>query len=474
MCNLYKEAYRPQFHFSAPRGWHNDPNGLVYYHGEYHLFYQHYPHDIHWGPMHWGHAVSRDMIHWENLPIALEPDELGTIFSGTAVVDENDTTGFFGGGSGIVTIFTYHSDERECQGIAYSLDDGRTWIKYAGNPVLCGEDSKAYRDFRDPKVFWHAPSGKWIMFVGGGMYRIYSSPDLKNWTFESSPGVWEEFPDVFELPVDGQMDQSKWVLCTAGYGYYTGSFDGHQFRMEQPYQLADYGKSWQAAYCFNNMPDDRCVWLAWMVDSSRSDTYPWRSNMSIPRELGLKSTPFGLALTQQPVKELESLRGQGWHLENVPLHPGENPLAHLSGNTFDLEAEFSIESDAEFGVEFFKGAENVTVAKYMPASCAAVADVLCSTDKKYAKNETSFRFFMYDGLKVLAKSSEAYLPAPGRTMKIRVIADVTAVEIFFGDGEVVFSHSVYPPEDARGLGIFTSGEGITLKSCHVYEMKSIW
>ena len=261
MEKLYQETYRPQFHFSAPRGWHNDPNGLVYYHGEYHLFYQHNPFDIEWGPMHWGHAVSRDMVHWENLPIALEPDELGTIFSGTAVVDWKDSTGFFDGGSGMVAIFTYHRDDRECQGIAYSRDDGRSWIKYEGNPVLCGDGSKEYRDFRDPKVFWHEKSQKWIMFVGGGIYRIYSSDDLKHWHFESEPGIWEEFPDVFPLKVDGTGCE-KWVLAAAGYGYYVGDFDGHQFRPQQPYMLADYGKSWQAAYCFNDMPEDRCVWMA--------------------------------------------------------------------------------------------------------------------------------------------------------------------------------------------------------------------
>lgn len=259
---LYYENFRPQFHFSPATGWHNDPNGLVYYEGEYHLFYQYNPFDIVWGPMHWGHAVSKDMVHWQSLPVALEPDPIGTIFSGTIVVDWHDTTGFFDGKSGLVAIFTHHHKDYECQSIAYSLDKGRTWIKYSGNPVLSGDGSKGYKDFRDPKIFWFEKRKKWIAFLGGGTYRIYSSDNLIDWSLDSSTSIWEEFPDIFQLPVNGDWENCKWVLSTAGYGYYVGDFDGYRYQVEQPNYPVDYGASWQAAYTFNNFPDKkRCVWM---------------------------------------------------------------------------------------------------------------------------------------------------------------------------------------------------------------------
>ena len=473
--NLYHEKFRPQFHFSPPTGWHNDANGPVYYEGEYHLFYQHNPFDIVWGPMYWGHAVSKDLVHWQNLPIALEPNELGTIFSGTIVVDWKDSSGFFDGGHGLVAIFTQHTDEREVHSIAFSRDKGRTWTLYEGNPVLQGDGSKEYKDYRDPRVFWHEGRQKWIMFLGGGLYRIYSSDNLREWTYESSPGIFEEFPDVMHLAVDGDPEKKKWVLATAGYGYYVGDFDGYRYKAEQPYQTADFGKSWQAPYYFANFPDpSRCVWIGWMRDASSAPTFPWRCNFSMPRDLALKTTPFGFVVTQWPSREIENLYDQHFHFEDIVLKPGENPLAGISSNTFDLEAEFSFEGDAEFGIEFLKGGEVRTTAKYVPHAQVAVSDVLRASDAQYEKMETCFRSAMYGNERILAKSCEAYLPASEKTMRIRIIADVSAVEIFFGDGEAVFSHSVYPPEHCKELCAFASGEGVTLKRCDVYTIKSIW
>jgi len=210
--NLYKEKYRPQYHFSPEKNWSNDPNGMVYYQGEYHLFYQYNPADVVWGPMHWGHAVSKDLIHWEHLPIALEPDQkLGMIFSGSAVVDKNDTTGFFDGGEGLVAIYTTHLEREEGplqqQAIAYSKDNGRSWTKYEGNPVI---KNYGVEDFRDPKVIWHQETEKWVMVVAcDDRVRFYNSPDLKEWKYLSEfgselgshGGVWE-CPDLFKLPVE--------------------------------------------------------------------------------------------------------------------------------------------------------------------------------------------------------------------------------------------------------------------------------
>jgi len=213
----YHEKYRPQYHFSPPEHWTNDPNGMVYYQGEYHLFYQYYPGGTVWGPMHWGHAISRDLLHWKNLPVALFPDSLGYIFSGSAVVDENNTAGFQQGKEKtLVAIFTYHNPRTntESQGIAYSNDRGRSWKKYAKNPILTNPGLK---DFRDPKVLWYAPARKWIMTLACGDHvEFYSSPDLKSWKKQSSfgkeagahGGVWE-CPDLFPLTY---QTQKKWVL----------------------------------------------------------------------------------------------------------------------------------------------------------------------------------------------------------------------------------------------------------------------
>jgi len=211
--NTYKEPYRPQFHFTPEKNWMNNPNGMVYFNGKYHLFYQYHPYGNTWGPMHWGHAVSTDLMHWETLPVALYPDEHGAIFSGSAVVDWNNTTGFFGDSPGLVAIYTsvdmYPDSDRprQRQSLAYSTDEGTTWIKYEGNPVLSNVEMT---DYRDPKVFWHDETSQWVMVLATGQsVTIYTSADLKKWEFASDfgskagshDGVWE-CPDLFRLPVD--------------------------------------------------------------------------------------------------------------------------------------------------------------------------------------------------------------------------------------------------------------------------------
>ncbi|MBR9911182.1 MAG: glycoside hydrolase family 32 protein [Gammaproteobacteria bacterium] len=257
--DLYQELYRPQFHFTPPQKWMNDPNGMVYYQGEYHLFYQYHPYGNVWGPMHWGHAVSKDLVYWEHLPIALYPDRFGTIFSGSAVVDWHNTSGFGSEDNPpLVAIYTYHDhlahdfggSDFQTQGIAYSLDNGRSWTKYGGNPVL---DNMGDRDFRDPKVFWYAPGKKWIMTLAvKNRVSFYSSKDLKSWDFESDfgrdwgvhGGVWE-CPELVEIPVAGS-DESKYVLLVSiiagspnggtATQYFVGDFDGTHFKVDPSLQ----------------------------------------------------------------------------------------------------------------------------------------------------------------------------------------------------------------------------------------------
>ena len=229
--SMYNEKNRPQFHFTSRRGWNNDPNGLIFYEGEYHLFYQHNPYEREWGNMHWGHAVSRDLVHWEELPIALYPDSHGTMFSGSAVIDYDNTSGFGNGKTPVmVAIYTADNPEKQIQCIAYSSDKGRTWTKYNQNPVI---DSKAKwnsKDTRDPKVFWYQPGKHWVLALNErDGHSIYTSPNLKDWTYQSHVAGFWECPELFELPIDGNPANTKWVMYGASGTYMLGSFDGKKF-----------------------------------------------------------------------------------------------------------------------------------------------------------------------------------------------------------------------------------------------------
>ncbi|MBK8020736.1 MAG: glycoside hydrolase family 32 protein [Chloroflexi bacterium] len=269
--DLYDEPFRPQFHYSPPQAWMNDPNGMVYLDGEYHLFYQYNPDDVIWGPMHWGHAVSTDLVHWETLPIALYPDDLGTIFSGSIVIDTDNTAGF--GENAMVAVYSYHT---QTQGLAYSLDRGRTWTKYDGNPII----DALYQDFRDPKVFWHEPTGRWVMIISAGREaQIFTSPNLIDWTFASRfaaghvVATWE-VPDLFPLEIDGV---TRWVMLVSvgghapaggsGIQYFIGDFDGQTFTNENPTGTTlwfDYGPDNYAGTTWFNAPEGKKLYIGWL------------------------------------------------------------------------------------------------------------------------------------------------------------------------------------------------------------------
>ena len=306
------EAFRPVYHFTPAYGWMNDPNGMVYKDGEYHLFYQHNPYGSMWGNMHWGHAVSKDLMHWEELPEALYPDHIGTMFSGSAVIDYENTSGF--GKEDVppmVVIYTADNPEKELQCVAYSLDKGRTWTKYANNPVI---DSKAKwncKDTRDPKVFWHKPSGQWVMVLyerDGN--SIYTSPNLKDWTYQSHITGFYECPDLFELPVDGSKSNTKWVMFGASGNYMIGSFDGKTFMPESGKYYYATG-SMYAAQTYSNIPeaDRRRILIGW--GRIQHPDMPINGMMLLPVELTLKMTKEGTRLFSYPVKEFESLKNHG-------------------------------------------------------------------------------------------------------------------------------------------------------------------
>lgn len=327
---LSAEAYRPQVHFTPQEKWMNDPNGLVYYKGTYHLFYQYYPDGTQWGPMHWGHATSKDLFHWQHQPVALYPDSLGYIFSGSAVVDSNNTSGLGKNGKApIVAIFTHHNAKLEKQGanaqsqsLAYSLDDGKTWSKYANNPVL---PNPGISDFRDPKVSWYEKDKKWIMTLATkDRVTFYSSPNLIKWTKESEfgadlgahGGVWE-CPDLFPLSLNGKQ---HWVLLVSinpggpnggsATQYFVGQFDGHRFvPANTATRWIDYGADNYAGVTFSNISNRR-IFIGWMSNwlyANNVPTQKWRGATTLPRELQLTDSGNGPVLISKPVSELNNL-----------------------------------------------------------------------------------------------------------------------------------------------------------------------
>ncbi len=301
--SLYRETNRPQFHFTTRRGWINDPNGLLYHNGEYHLFYQHNPYEREWENMHWGHAVSRDLVHWTELDDALRPDEIGTMFSGSAVIDHDNTSGW---GKGVlVAFYTAASPDRQTQCVAWSTDGGRTFTKYDGNPVIDSKEKWNSVDTRDPKVFWYSPGGWWVMVLNErDGHSIYTSSNLRDWTYEShTTGFWE-CPELFELPVDGNLENKLWVMYGASGTYMLGSFDGRRFTPTHGKYLYTRGTIY-AAQTYTGIPDGRRVQIGWGRVSHAG--MPFNGMMLLPTELTLRTTKDGPRLFNEPVRETEQL-----------------------------------------------------------------------------------------------------------------------------------------------------------------------
>jgi fructan beta-fructosidase len=478
----YTENYRPQYHFTPESNWMNDPNGMVYYEGEYHLFYQYHPYSTVWGPMHWGHAVSKDLIHWEHLPIALSPDENGAIFSGSAVVDWKDSSGFFNGGTGLVAIFTSADGPKQTQSIAYSNDKGRTWSTYEGNPVLI---DKSCPDFRDPKVFWHEESNKWIMVLAVGNHvRIYLSDDLKTWDFASEfgrdtgshDGVWE-CPDLFELPI-GDTNIKKWVMIVSignddahpegsRTQYFIGEFDGKTFVNDNPDDTVlwlDYGRDNYAGVTWSDTMDQRRVLIGWMSNWKYANITPtkeWRSAMTLPRELSLNNTSEGIRLTQTPVKEIESLRKEKRKWQDLIIHSNiDNLLSDCNGKEIELLAEFELNSAIEFGFEVRASNEEKTIIGYDTTTQELFID-------RQHSGETSFH-------PLFACRHTARVEPEGGRVRLRLFLDWSSVEVFANSGETIMTDLIFPSSTSEGLALFASGGDVSLVSLEIYHLNSIW
>ena len=478
---LYKEEYRPQYHFSAPRGWLNDPNGCIWYKGEYHIFYQYNPESVFWDAMHWGHAVSRDMIHWENLPVALYPDENGTCFSGCCVIDKHDTTGFFEGGEGMVAIYSGHLDrpgqrciEHQC--LAYSRDCGRTWTKYDGNPVLTAPDTPDAPDFRDPKVFWHEETRKWVMFLGGGFYRVYTSDDLKKWELVSKSRIFEEYPDISRMKVTN-TGETKYVLNLAGFKYFIGDFDGKKFIREEGPYTADYADGCQATQTFENMPDGRVAMLTWMRDGSRAPSFPWRNSMAVCRELTLKKLPDGThRMIQVPVREIESLREKIFEIRDLSVGKGENPLKDIRGRQNEITADITPGKDTkEVVFSFLMNKDEHTDLVFDYENGLLFLDYTAGNSPRWRNLQTSMDqnyFLCPEPIKFKGKCYHAPMLYKDR-IKAQILLDQSAVEILLWDGEMSFSFMIYGDADADGMSVTADGS-MKINNITVNKMKGIW
>jgi fructan beta-fructosidase len=441
---LYKEANRPQLHFTPKRGWHNDPNGLICYEGEYHLFYQHNLYERDWGNMHWGHAVSKDLIRWEELPPALYPDEHGTMFSGSTVIDYENTAGFNQGKTpAMIAVYTADNPEKQVQCIAYSLDRGRTWTKYNANPVI---DSKARwnsKDTRDPKVFRYEPSETWVMALNErDGHSIYTSSDLKTWNYEShTTGFWE-CPELFELPVDGNKNHKKWVMYGASGTYMTGSFDGKTFTPESGKHLYTTGTLY-AAQTFANIPesDGRRIQIGW--GRVTHPDMPFQSQMLLPTELTLRTTKNGIRLFSNPIREVDQLQTLLLQKTAIPAKEANERLLPYS-NADCLRLRFTI--------------------KLSHATDAGLD--LCGQ-----------QLMRYD-LNFNHVNGVFYSPEDMTSMEISadMIIDKTSVEVFIDNGAYSYSIERRPAagEGDNREGFRFRGNNIEIKALSVYSMRSIW
>ncbi len=465
-----EELYRPNFHFTPAKNWMNDPNGMFYHNGYYHLFFQYYPDANVWGPMHWGHAVSKDMIIWSEQPIALYPDEKGYIFSGSAVVDSNNTSGFRKGNSSpVIAMFTYHDPKGEkeetidfqSQAIAYSLDEGQTWTKYDGNPVI---KNPGIRDFRDPKIIWDTDRKQWVVVLAAGdKAMFYHSGDLKTWKYSSDfgttistrGGVWE-CPDFFPMQVEGSQE-TKWVLLLSinpgapnggsGTQYFIGDFDGKTFRLDPSFKndlnkeqalWIDYGRDNYAGVTWANIPgtDGRKLFIGWMSNWDYAQEVPtitWRSAMTIARELQLVKTGNQYRLVSQPVRELKNHITTSVKKDDITI---KEETVLIKNSEVDLSRAI-----IQFKIDDLKR-DTYTFSLYNTEG---------DTIRFGLNNEEKFFFIDRTASGNIAFSEKfasgiSKAPPTGdfNMLNVEIIIDKTSAELFYNNGKIVMTERFFP------------------------------
>jgi len=444
---LYQERYRPQFHFTARENWLNDPNGLVYHEGEYHLFFQHNPTGPEWDNMSWGHAVSADLLHWQQLDNALEPDKLGAIFSGSAVVDWRNTAGFQSGEApALILIYTAAGDAGPlsagmpyAQCLAFSNDRGRTWEKYSENPVvphIIGWN-------RDPKVSWYSPGEYWIMalYLDEDSFAILTSKDLKSWERTqtiSIPGS-RECPDLYEIAVDGSADETRWVLAGANGLHYIGTFDGKEFTPEVGPLPTDHGTNFYAIQTYSDIPaeDGRRIQVAWMAGGVYPEM-PFNQQMSFPCSLTLRRVAEGVRLFRYPVREIDALYSATHDYRDIVIRASDNAVADFPGSLFDVFLDFRYESSTSLTMKIH-GHEARYSARTKTLTCLGNSVVVEPVDD---------------------------------LVRLRILVDRTSIEIFASDGRVSMSFCMVPT--STGLQLLPDDAPIDINRLTVNELRSAW
>ncbi|PKK34972.1 levanase [Siphonobacter sp. SORGH_AS_0500] len=490
------EAYRPAFHFTPEKNWTNDPNGLLYYEGEYHLFYQYNPFGDTWGHMSWGHAISKDLIHWEHLPLAIpefdNPDGKSQtmIFSGSAVIDYGNKSQVCPPGTKdcMVAIYTGHvhakgEELEQHQNLAYSTDKGRTWTQYAKNPVL----TLGTPSFRDPNVFWYEPQKKWVMSVVKPDIHtamFYESKDLKSWTKTGEFGkqgdvskIWE-CPALMEVPIENEPGKKKWVLYISsghqvegfvGMQYFVGNYDGKTFTLDKdnpkPARAGwgnsiDYGKDYYAAIEFNNLPKSQTkpITLGWALNwtyAKEIPTSPFRGSMTFTPRISLKRTPEGLILIQKPYLALAKLKRTPLEsVKTLTLTSNEKVFSKATGERLEIKAELLPEQAKEIGLKIYKSGDEETIIRYV--------DGKVQFDRRKSGK--------VDFNPTFASVEEAPVKLKNGAVKLHILVDASMVEVYINDGEAVITDHVFPTKKDGTVSLFTEGGKGSFKNVTVEKL----
>lgn len=473
-----KESFRPVYHHTPAYGWMNDPNGMFYKDGVYHLYFQYNPYGSVWGNMHWGHSTSTDLMHWNFEGSAIVPDAWGAIFSGSCVVDHENTAGF--GKEAVVAFYTSAKaspwGDVQSQSMAYSLDNGKTFVKYEGNPILTSSE----KDFRDPKVFWYAPGKHWVMILAVGQHmEIYSSVNLKEWKKESEfgamqgahGGVWE-CPDLVEIPVEGTREK-KWVLiCNLNPGgpfggsaaqYFVGSFDGKKFVNESPTQTKwmDWGKDNYATVTWNNAPDGRCIALGWMSNWQYANNVPtrqYRSANTLARDLTLYREGQELYLKSTPSVEVKKARGKKVSIPSFRVSEKHEIVNLFEDNQGAYEVEILIQNAGASKIAFcLLNDKGEKVSMYYDLN-----------RKQFVMDRSE------SGTVDFSKDFPAVTVAPvnvDKELTLRLFVDRSSIEAFGEDGKFVMTNLVFPSQPYVKMCFEADKNGYAVKTLNVYKLQ---
>ena len=495
------DYYRPVYHHTPLYGWMNDPNGMVYKDGEYHLYFQYNPYGSKWGNMHWGHSVSTDLIHWNHLKPAIARDTLGHIFSGSTVVDKNNTAGY--GDNALIALYTSASDEHgQIQCMAYSTDDGRTYTKYEKNPVLVPFDG--LKDFRDPKVFWYEPDKKWVMIVSADKeMRFYASQNLKDWEYMSAFGKGYgaqpnqfECPDFIQLPVDGNKNKMKWVMlvninpgCMFGGSateYFVGDFDGKEFTCDTKPEVVkwlDYGKDHYAAVCISNT-GERIISIPWMSNWQYANVTPirqYRGANGLPRELSLYTKDGQIYVAADVVKEVEALRKDTRSFDPITVKDEYkiDEIAPQTDGAYELEMDITPNTSGVAGFDLMNAKGEVAKIYLDMKSGKLVMDRTASglvafgeKSEPHAKETDDHRKTMsvnYQNDFALGTWAPLSL-CEGKTYHLNVFVDKCSVEIFVDGGRIAMTNLVFPTEPYNMLRFYTESGEVQVSNLKIYKL----